>query len=61
MFSFQIIAGLIATGFHVLLGFSFAFSGIMVPDLLRNVTGNETDSGEIVASETDCAWTGKDL
>lgn len=60
-FCFQVIAGVIATGFHVVLGFSFAFSGIMIPDLIRNVTNNETDSGEILATKTESAWAGKIL
>lgn len=52
------MAAVAAAAFHLVIGISLAFSAIVVPDLSRNVTGNETDDGEITATTTECSWIG---
>lgn len=52
------MAAVIAAGFHLVIGLSLSFSAIMIPDLTRNIT-NETDTGEIIATKTECSWIGK--
>lgn len=53
------MAAVIAAGFHLVIGLSLAFSAIVIPSLTRNVTNNETDSGEITATKAECSWIGK--
>lgn len=55
------MAAVAAASFHLVIGISLAFSAIVVPDLTRNITNNETDSGEITADKTECSWIGKNL
>lgn len=53
------MAAVIAAAFHLVIGVSLAFSGIVIPSLTRNITSNETGTGEIIATKAETSWIGE--
>ncbi|KAG5887749.1 hypothetical protein JTB14_016101 [Gonioctena quinquepunctata] len=51
----QVVAGILASLYHMSAGMSAAYSGILIPHLLRNVT-NDTFDDELRATKTECSW-----
>ncbi|KAG5886187.1 hypothetical protein JTB14_036055 [Gonioctena quinquepunctata] len=51
------MAAFIAAAYHIAVGISLAYSGILIPALDRNVT-NDTDDNELRATKSECSWIG---
>nr|XP_023028308.1 facilitated trehalose transporter Tret1-2 homolog [Leptinotarsa decemlineata] len=51
----QVMAAFIAAAYHIAVGISLAYSGILIPALDRNDT-NDTGDDELRASKSECSW-----